>query len=311
MIGIKDISCYIPSSTIDNKAQALAFGENEDFLKNKIGAFRLPQKDEKEETSDLAVQAVKNLAAQNPDFNLDKIDAVVLVTQNGDREGLPHTSAIIHKKLVLKTSVAVFDVSLGCSGYVYGLYVVKGFLEAAGLESALLLTADPYSKIIDRTDKNTSLLFGDAATATWLTHDGSWKLGKALFGSDGSGAEYLQSKGNKLHMNGRQIFDFTAKNIPNHIKSVLEKNNLSENDVDIYCLHQGSYAILDTIMRRFKENKDKFLRDITHTGNTVSSSIPLLLKKHVFTSQSKNVLISGFGVGLSWASAIIFKRQEE
>jgi 3-oxoacyl-[acyl-carrier-protein] synthase III len=89
---------------------------------------------------------------------------------------LPHTAAIVQDKLGLPTHVAAFDISLGCSGYVYGIYAMKGFMEAAGLKNGLLVTADPYSKIVDPEDRNTTMLFGDAATATWMGEDapGNW-----------------------------------------------------------------------------------------------------------------------------------------
>ena len=117
------------------------------------------------------------------------LHALIVVTQNGDGEGLPHTAAIVQHKLGLPTRVAAFDISLGCSGFVYGLYALKGFLDATGGQNGIMVTADPYSKVIDREDRITSLLFGDAATATWLGESPIWQLGEVHFGTDGSGAE--------------------------------------------------------------------------------------------------------------------------
>src|SRR5690606_34876431 len=113
--------------------------------------------------------------------------ALVVVTQNGDGEGLPHTSALVQTKLGLSTTVAAFDVSLGCSGYVYGLAILKGLMETAGMTDAILITADPYSKVIDPTDRVTTLLFGDAATATLLSNRGEWHIHTPTFGTDGAG----------------------------------------------------------------------------------------------------------------------------
>ncbi|NAT28722.1 ketoacyl-ACP synthase III, partial [Pseudomonas syringae pv. actinidiae] len=192
MIGIKSIASYVPTAGVDNYAQGASFGKDEDFILGKIGSTFLPRKDAGQETSDLCVEAANTLFANNPQLKRESIDVLIVVTQNGDEEGLPHTAAIVQDKLGLSTNVAAFDISLGCSGYVYGIYAIKGFMEAAGLKNGLLITADPYSKIVDPQDRNTTMLFGDAATATWMGEGAAWQLGKAKFGTDGSGAPHLK-----------------------------------------------------------------------------------------------------------------------
>lgn len=311
MIGIKCVASFIPHTAIDNLAQAARFDEGPDFIDSKIGSRVLPRKAVEMETSDMACAAVEALFTKCPQLVSEEVEALVVVTQNGDGEGLPHTAAIVQHKLGLSKSIAAFDISLGCSGYVYGLYILKGMMEAAGLRNAILITADPYSKIVDASDRVTTLLFGDAATATWLGSEAEWVLDKVLFGTDGGGASHLQKADGLLSMNGRQVFNFASLRIPPHIKELLEFAALDESDVDSYCLHQGSMAILDGISRRFPRVMDRFVKDMAGVGNTVSSSIPLLLEKHLFSSMWRNVVISGFGVGLSWASAILKKQVNE
>ncbi|AUF95587.1 ketoacyl-ACP synthase III [Pseudomonas sp. 02C 26] len=307
MIGIKSIASYVPVEGVDNYAQGAKFGKDQDFIFGKIGSTFLPRKDAGQETSDLCVEAVRALFANNPALAPESIDVLIVVTQNGDAEGLPHTAAIVQHKLGLPTHIAAFDISLGCSGYVYGLYAIQGFMQAAGLKNGLLITADPYSKIVDPQDRNTTMLFGDAATATWMGESPAWQLGKSLFGSDGGGAEHLRTTDGKFFMNGRQVYNFALVKIPAHLQQLLDASQLRASDIDMYCLHQGSAAIVDAVSLRFNEGeqKQKFVKDMIETGNTVSSSIPLLLEKHVLGSQLKRVALSGFGVGLSWGSAII------
>jgi 3-oxoacyl-[acyl-carrier-protein] synthase-3 len=203
--------------------------------------------------------------------------------------------------------VAAFDVSLGCSGYVYGLYAIKGFMQAAGLKNGLLITADPYSKIVDPEDRNTTMLFGDAATHL----DGRGRgmaTGQARFGTDGSGAEHLKVTDGNFFMNGRQVFNFALVKVPAHLHELLDASGLQSSDIDAFCIHQGSAAIVDAVARRFEEqHPEKFVKDMLETGNTVSSSVPLLLQKHMLDSSWKRVAISGFGVGLSWGSAILYR----
>jgi 3-oxoacyl-[acyl-carrier-protein] synthase-3 len=307
MIGIKSIASYVPVEGVDNYAQGAKFGKDQDFIFGKIGSTFLPRKAATQETSDLCVEAVRALFAANSALNMAAIDAIIVVTQNGDAEGLPHTAAIVQHKLGLPTHIAAFDVSLGCSGYVYGLYAMKGFMEAVGLKNGLLITADPYSKIVDGEDRNTTMLFGDAATATWMGDGAAWQLGKSLFGSDGAGAEHLRTTEGKFYMNGRQVYNFALSKVPAHLGQLLDASQLGASDIDLFCLHQGSAAIVDSVSQRFEEgaHKAKFVKDMLETGNTVSSSIPLLLERHVLGSVHRRVALSGFGVGLSWGSAII------
>jgi len=145
MIGIKSIAAYMPKQSIDNIAQGATFGESEEFIRTKIGATKIPRKDKMEETSDLAAAAVRKLT-EGSALETEHIDALIVVTQNGDGSGLPHTAAVVQDRLELESNVAAFDVSLGCSGYVYGLTILKGFIQEAGLKNGVLVTADPFSQ---------------------------------------------------------------------------------------------------------------------------------------------------------------------
>lgn len=304
MIGIEAIASYVPDSALDNVEQARSFGEDRDYLEKNIGALRLPVKPADYETSDMACRAVENLLA-NTELLREQIEALVVVTQNPDGEGLPHTSAVVQAKLGLPNGVACFDVSLGCSGYVYALSILKGFMQEAGLKRGVLVTADPYSKIIDRADRSTSMLFGDGATATLLSENGRWQIGVPLLCTDGTGGDAIRRDAGKLAMKGRDVFNFAFKEIPQQIRQCLDRNDLTEANIDRFCLHQGSKAIVDAIARKFPESREKFLLDLAATGNTVSSSVPMLLAKLLDEPGVRNVLISGFGVGLSWATNII------
>jgi len=311
MIGIQSIGTYIPTKRRDNLLRMSQFSVDEEFLKTKIGMLSLAIKDDSEETSDLCCSAFDDLIKKTDDIIVDDIDCIVVCTQNPDGNGLPHTSAIVHAKLGLPTSCAAFDVSLGCSGYVYSLSILQGFMLANGFKKGLLFTCDPYSKIIDNNDKNTSLLFGDAATVTLISEQPEWKTGKFLFGTQGAegAAIKIQDNSHKLEMNGRGVFSFTATVMPKHINDMLEMNNLTSDDIDLFALHQGSRFIVDTLRKRLgvEENKVPFVAK--KYGNTVSSSIPLMLSE---LAEGKNkIVIAGFGVGLSWASTVLYKVDKE
>ena len=167
--GIRDIGVYIPCQRVDNTLKQEKFGFKETFLEEKIGVFETSLKDENEDCSDMCVKAFNDLATKVP-IDKNEIEAIIVVTQNPD-ERLPHAGAFVHAKLDLPVSCASFDISLGCSGYIYGLSVITSFMKANNMKKGILFTSDPYSKIIDPEDRNTTLIFGDGATATLITDD--------------------------------------------------------------------------------------------------------------------------------------------
>lgn len=304
MLGIQAIGSYLPADRNENAAVAEKFGFPANFLESKIGVFRTSRKAEDEETSDLAFKAVQALQAKlGAGFDLQAVDCLVLVTQNPDGQGLPHTSAILHGKLGLSPRCFAFDISLGCSGFVAGLAAITGFMQVAGLKTGLLVTADPYSKIVDSEDRNTVLLFGDGAAATLIGENPVWQIGAFDCGTIGSQCSALMvDETGKLSMNGRAVFDFSATQVPPSVARTLEANGLAIGDIDLAILHPGSKYIVDTVAKRI--GTDKVARGVETYGNTVSSSIPLLLE-NVAATEARTVLVSGFGVGLGWATTIL------
>lgn len=303
MIGIEAIGYYIPEGRTSNLDRLEHFDTDESFVKNKIGIEEVSVMGEEEDTSILAVKAVEDLVAKNG-LVLNEIEALILVTQNPDKN-IPHTSAQVHELLDLPQSCACFDISLGCSGFVYGLATLKSMMESQGMKKGLLVTSDPYSKILDPDDKNTSLLFGDAAAAALLSDQPVFEVGKFTFGTFGKEHRNLVCENDVLFMNGRGIFNFAARYVPKDVAALLEKNDVAIDDIDKFVFHQGSKYIVDTLTKRLKLDPEKVLFDARHYGNTVSSSIPIILAKVIEDATAKKVLLCGFGVGLSWSSNII------
>ena len=278
----------------------------------------------------LSAVAVEALFAANVELK-SRTDLIVTVTQTPDYR-IPHNSARLAHVLGLPNSVASFDLSLGCSGYVYGVVATLGFLSTSGLKNAVLVTCDPYSRIIDPADRDTNSVFGDAATATWISTDSEGGNILALeFGTDGAGWEAIVVKGGgaaepflatagglparegamtdgaRLHMQGRAVFNFVNTRVPQSIRTCLDKAGLTIDDIDYFALHQGSIYMLDAMANRVGIPGEKLLKNMATYGNTVSSTIPLLLEELASTGRlkGKKVLLSGFGVGLSWATSIV------
>jgi len=303
-LGIEEIGYYLPSNSINNFDRKAEFEIDDVFIREKIGFQKVARKNELEKSSDLCVRAFENLQTKK-DFNKNEIECLIVITQNPDFN-LPHTSAIVHGLLDLPETCASFDVSLGCSGYVYGLSIITAFMEMNGLKKGLLFTSDQYSPIINDSDKNTSLLFGDAATVSLISDTPVFKLNKFSFGTIGKDYKELINE-EKLYMNGRSIFNFAARYVPTDIKKIYELHQINSSDVDLYIFHQGSKYMLETIVKRLNLPIDKVPFAAVEYGNTISSSIPMILKDYLRANQVKKVILSGFGVGLSWASTLITK----
>jgi len=303
ILGIEQIASFLPKGRISNYSRKDHFGIDDFFIEEKIGIKSVAIKEQNQEASDLCYLAYKNLELKTH-INPDDIECLVVVTQNPDRN-IPHVSGILHGKLNLKNSCASFDISLGCSGYVYALSIVTSFMEANGMKKGLIFTSDPYSKIIDPEDKNTSLLFGDGASVTLISETPVYIPVKFSYGSIGKDHSELTCQDNKLFMNGRAIFNFAAKNIPNDITKLLQESDISLPSVDKFIFHQGSKYIIDTLTKRLKLNAAKVPFDAADYGNLVSSSIPVILEKSIPDPGDEIIVLSGFGVGLSWSSCIL------
>lgn len=306
MIGIEEIAAYIPDNFISNEELLQRFQIKEEFLKNKIGVLNRSLMLPDEDVVKMCVKAFEGLLKREE--YIKDVEVVVVVTQNPG-ESIPHISALLHKELGLSNGVACFDISLGCSGYVYGLSIIESFMLKNGMKKGLLFTADPYSKIIDREDKN-SLLFGDAATVTVVGTEPILYLKNVLFGTNGTeGWNCLIKQQGILKMNGRQVFNLVATLVPAQIKELMKIENIDENDIDLHIFHQGSKYIIQVLQERLGFQEEKVVFDIEKYGNTISSSIPLILMKNIHKKYIKRVLISGFGVGFSFASGILIRKE--
>lgn len=305
MIGIGEIGSYVPAARLSNFDRAEAFGMDDDFVRDKLGIHGVSRMGADEDTASLCVEAFRALNRKRSIPSSD-IDCVIVCTQNPDGHGIPHTSALVHGALDLSDSCAAFDIGLGCSGYIYGLGVATSFMEAQNLKMGLLFTADPYSKVLDATDRTTEMLFGDAATVTVLepvsSESGAWQPFGFRFSTRGKEGAALTNQTGRLKMNGRAVFNFSATVVPNQIRDAMEAEGLGVDDIDIFLFHQGSKYIVDTLARRLGLPSEKVPSNLADQGNTVSSSIPLLFENQLHDPSLSLVALSGFGVGLSWAT---------
>ena len=210
------------------------------------------------------------------------------------------------------------DFNLGCSGFVYGLALAKGLISIGLAENVLLVTAETYTKFLDKDDKSNRSIFGDAAAVTVVEKDDSKSDFQFSVGTDGSGFQNLivkngaarsgQSDDVTLFMNGPEIFNFTIEKIPGLVEETLLKNNLTMEDIDLFVFHQANTYMLNYLRKKCKIPEEKFFIDMKDSGNTVSATIPIAIESALEKGKIKpgsKVLIAGFGVGYSWAAGII------
>jgi 3-oxoacyl-[acyl-carrier-protein] synthase-3 len=328
--SIKAISIYLPKNKLSNNDLNLEFPQwSAEKISSKTGIYNRSIANEDETCGDMAVSASIKLF---DDYNIDKstIDFVLLCTQSPDYF-LPTTACIVQYKLGLENTCGALDFNLGCSGYVYGLALAKGLISSGIANNVLLITSESYSKYIHKDDKSNRSIFGDAAAASLISKDSSGVIESFALGTDGSGAEnlivkygalkHLHAKGeskyennnfikndSNLYMNGKEIFMFTSKAVPNLIDECLNINNLLLDEIDLFIFHQANAFMLDHIRKKIKIPKEKFYIYLEDAGNTVSSTIPIALDhaiKNKKIQTGMNVLIAGFGVGYSYGATII------
>lgn len=251
------------------------------------------------------------------------IDGLIVCTESPDYL-LPPNATLLQHRLGLPKSVAAFDFTLACSGYVYGLAICKAFIEAGILENILLVTCDTYSKYIRPDDRGPRTLFGDAAAAT-LVRAGDRGIGEMDLATDGSGAEsfILRSRGCRngaghepgctsateyIQMDGLAVLTFVKKEIPAFTRKLLSKAHLDLSAIDLFIFHQASKVALDQLRAALGIPCHKTFSNLENLGNTVSSSIPIAIYDAWRAGKLKPgmlTLLVGFGVGLSWGGALV------
>ena len=330
MAYIKAISYYLPEKVVTNGDLAKAFPEwSVDKIAQKVGVDIRHVAGDNETAGDMAEKAARNLLDE---YRIDpaSIDFLMLCTQSPDYF-LPSTACVLQNRLGITTSAGAFDYNLGCSGCVYGMAMAKGLIAAGIAKNVLLLTAETYNKYLHPADKSNRSIFGDGAAACLISTDGFAEIGEFVLGTDGRGASHLIVKtgasrqkeatglcaeddeghiwyDDYLYMNGGAIFNFTLDAVPAMMAQILEKNGLRQEEVDYYVFHQANKFMLNTIRKVCAIPKERFYVDLSETGNTVSSTILIGLKNcldRCGISKGDNVMVSGFGVGLSWGGTIL------
>jgi 3-oxoacyl-[acyl-carrier-protein] synthase III len=330
-VRIAGIASAVPSSFMTAAETAQAAGVSEEDaakIAASTGVSRRHIAPQGMCTSDMAFAAAERLIA-SLGWERSSIDALVFISQSPDYE-VPATSCCLHARLGLSKHCAAFDVNLGCSGYVYGLWLAAQFCSSGSAGRVLLLVGDTSSWTASPLDRSAVFLFGDAASATAIVRDENASPMTFSLGTDGEGHSHIMLPGGgsrnpatpasferktgedgmsrsplEIHMNGAEVFAFTLREVPPLIRGVVEAAGWTIDAIDSFIPHQANAFMLQHLAKRMKVAPGKLLLDLEEFGNTSSASIPLAINHQLqqqLSSGSMNLLLAGFGVGWSWGA---------
>jgi 3-oxoacyl-[acyl-carrier-protein] synthase III len=331
-IGISGMAAAVPKQVIRNLEHDLYF-RKEDIKEiiDKIGVKERRFADENTCSSDLCFAAAEKLLTEMA-VNREEIDLLIFISQTPDYR-MPATSVLLQERLKLPNSTIAFDVNLGCSAFLYGLSIAYSMISAGGVRKALILDGETRSKVYSQKDRKTAFLFGDGGIAA-LAEKGD-KYGKSWFSlnSDGSRESLIKipaggyrnmsspasvremvvdEHGNirseeQGYMNGADVFNFVIREVPKDFNRLLEYSGIGADTIDYFIFHQANSYINGFLAKKLKLPEDKIPSTIAQFGNTSSVSIPLTVVSELKDSLAdhKRLLLSGFGVGLTWGTAVI------
>ncbi len=331
-VGIIAMSAAVPKHIIKNREYTEVFSAQEaNEIVDKTGIEERRFADADTCSSDLCFAAAERLFTDN-NINREEIDLLVFISQTPDYR-MPATSVTLQHRLGLPSSTIAFDITLGCSAFIYGLSVVYGMMERSGLRKALLLDGETRSKVYSPRDRRSAFLFGDGGVAALIERDP--KFGKSTFSlnSDGSRADLIMipaggyrkmssaetvvekvidEYGNMRseeqgYMRGGDVFNFVIREIPRDIKNMLAFTGKNNDDFDYIVFHQANNFINSYIMKKMRMDVAKIPSTIAKFGNTSSVSVPLTIVSELQgkLDGKKELLLSAFGVGMTWATGVV------
>ena len=255
-------------------------------------------------SSSMAIAAAQEAMAM-AGCEASTLDLVLVATSTADQR-MPATAYRVHD--ALGAACGAFDLNAACSGFVYALITAYGFL-STGMKRILVVGSDAMSRIVDWEDRGTAILFGDGAGALVLEAGSDGGLLTYDMGTDSSNSHILQCDvGSKLQMEGREVFKVAVRSVVDSIQRSLKNAEMDPDDIDVFVPHQANFRIVEAVCSRLDLPVEKSVTTITHTGNTSAGSIPVAITHAVESGQLReddNVLLAGFGAGMSWGSAIL------
>jgi 3-oxoacyl-[acyl-carrier-protein] synthase-3 len=315
-IGITGLGCYVPDRVLNNDELSTLVDTSDEWIMTRTGIRERRIAAPEQAMSDLALPACR-IALEQAGVQPREVDLLVVATVTPDMT-FPSTAAIVADRLAMPDAAA-YDLSAGCTGFMYAVAQAYGMLASGLAQKALVVGGDVLSKILDWRDRSTLVLFGDGAGAVVMEaiEDGGGFLGFEL-GADGGGGVHLWLPGSGsrvfddpdrlVKMNGREVFKFATRVLVSSAESLLEECGKTVDDVDVYVPHQANVRIIEHARKKLGIAEERTVVNVDRYGNTSSGSIPLALadaEKDGRLKPGELVLMTGMGAGLTWGSALI------
>lgn len=306
-VGILGLGHYLPERVVTNKEFEKMVDTTDEWIRTRSGIEERRFARDDEETSDMAYEAAK-LALEDANVSPEEIDMIIVATVTQDMP-FPSVAAMLQERLGAKRAAAM-DLAAACAGFMYGMITAKQFIETKAYEKILVVGADKLSKILDFTDRNTCVLLSDGAGAAVM---GEVSEGRGILsfelGADGSGGKHLNlNEKGYVAMNGREVFKFAVRQMPQSTINVIEKAGLMKEDVDFLVPHQANIRIMEAARQRLGISEDKMAKTIHKYGNNSAASIPIALSEAVKEGKIKDddvLILVGFGGGLTWGAVAL------
>jgi 3-oxoacyl-[acyl-carrier-protein] synthase-3 len=303
--GIIGVGHYAPEKVLTNQDLEKMVDTSDEWIRTRTGIEERRIASDDMDTSDLAFEAAKS-ALEDANLKAEDLDMILVATVTPDRP-FPSVATMLQHRLGAR-NVAAMDLSAACAGFMYGMITAKQFIETNAYKNILVIGVEKLSKITNWEDRNTCVLFGDGAGAAVI---GPVSEDKGILsfelGADGSGGKHLYQD-DKLIMNGREVFKFAVRQMPESSVNVVKKIGLSEQDVDYLIPHQANIRIMEAARQRLGIAEEKMATSVKRYGNTSSASIPIALSEDVKAGKIKEndlVALVGFGGGLTWGAVAL------
>lgn len=310
-------SC-LPEAVVTNDDLAKIMDTSDEWISSRTGIKKRHLAKE-ETTASMSAEAARR-ALDNAGVTAEEIDLIILGTVSADYV-TPACACEVQAAIGAKNAVA-FDINAACSGFMFALNIANAYIQAGLYRTALILGAETLSKIVDWNDRGTCVLFGDGAGAAVVRGDEEYGMLAFDQGCDGTKGDVLACPGRTnnnplietdrgvayVHMDGQEVYKFAVTTVPASLQKTIEAAGLTPEEIDYYALHQANIRIIQSVSKRLHISEDKFPISLDHCGNISAASVPILLdemNRSGLLKPGMKIALSGFGGGLTWASAVL------
>ncbi len=323
-LKIAGVGYAIPETVVTNDDLTKLYDTSDEWIYTRTGIKERHLVSGNESAIDLGFTAAKN-AIEKSGLEPDDID-LIIAASSAPPKLYPAIACQLHEKLGIKNPIPAFDLTAACSGLIYALSIAKAYIATGMYKNILLVATDNNSRLLDWTDRSTSILFGDGAGAMVVTpsDDGIDDIIAIDIEADGNYGHLIELpfngencplvekndvKESKIQMNGRGVYAFVVKILPNYVERLVEKAGIKSEDIDYLIPHQANIRIIKAVQDRLGIPDEKVVTNLKYYGNTSAASIPIALTEGVEKGKVKlgktTALLCGFGAGMTWGGAIV------